>query len=467
MNQQKKIIITNMPSSTSMYSESKIKVVVKPRPYVSIATLAACCIEKGIKVKCLDLDSSTNPGKTMTDVLNEYKPDYICFSFSTPLFNECCEFAKFIREKHKDVILVAGGVHGSIYPKEVLQKSVIDIVVMGEGDFVLPEIVLSQDLSKVRGIGYKKDGEIKINPRQPPLESLDILPMPAWHLFDIEKYQMPRLITRRNPVGTIETSRGCLAGCSYCNKSIFGRKWRCKSAKRTVDEFEYMLKCGFKEIHVYDDMFTTDLDRAKEICDLIIERKLDLSWRLDCGLRIDSVDKEFFEKLKKSGCYCIGFGLESGSQKILDDIDKGAKPETAKYAVRWAKEAGLETVGFFMFGLPKETIETMEESIKYACSLDLDYAKVTLATPYPGTKFFLQMQKNGKIHSKDWSAYNFHSPSKVWNHPNLDWETLDKYYKKFYTKFYFRPTYLYKRFIRGVKRGDLFYDLYYAVKTFL
>ena len=150
----------------------------------------------------------------------------------------------------------------------------------------------------------------------------------------------------------------------------------------------------------------------------------------------------------------------------MDGIDKGLKAETAFHAVRWAKEAGLETVGFFMFGLPNETVETMEETIKFACNLGLDYAKVTLATPYPGTKFFIDMQNENRIHSKDWSAYNFHSPSKVWNHPNLDWKTLDHYYKKFYKKFYFRPNYLFRRLIRGIRRGDIFHDIYYALKTF-
>ena len=227
-----------------------------------------------------------------------------------------------------------------------------------------------------------------------------------------------------------------------------------------------MMKEGFKEIHVYDDMFTTDLDRAKKICDLIVERGLDISWRLDCGVRVDSVDKEFFEKARKSGCYAVGFGFESGNQEVLDNIDKGLKIEVAYDAVRYAKEAGLETVGFFMFGLPKETVKSMDDTIQYAIDLDLDYAKVTLATPYPGTRFFTEMQVAKRIHSKDWSNYNFHSPSKVWNHPNLDWETLDKYYKKFYRKFYFRPKYLARRFVRDVKKGDLFHDLYYAAKTF-
>lgn len=467
MKEQPRILISNMPSSTSLYSKSKIKAAVVPRPYVGMASLAACCLERGIDAKIIDLGLSDNPGRDLEQMLATFKPHYVAFSFSTPLFKECCEYAEFVKQKHPDVFLIAGGVHPSIFPEEVLEKSVVDVAVTGEGDFVLPEIILTEDLHTVKGIAFRDtDGKIVRTPRPKEIENLDVLPFPAWHLFDVKKYKNPRIMARRNPVGTIETSRGCLAGCTYCNKTIFGRTWRFKTPERVVDEMAYMLEAGFKEIHVYDDMFTTDLERAKRICDLIVERGLDISWRLDCGIRVDSVDQEFFQKLKKSGCYCVGFGIESGSQEILDHIDKGLKVDCVQNAVKWAREAGLETVGFFMFGLPGETEETMEKTIALATSVGLDYAKVTLATPYPGTGFYGEMLAQKRILTKEWSAYNFHTPSRVYNHPNLSWETMEEYYHKFYRRFYFRPGYIMRRVAKGITRGTLAHDVYYFVKTF-
>jgi len=472
----KKVLISNMPSSTSMYSKSKIKVAVVPRPSVAMATLAACCLEKGIDAQLIDLSliesEGKNPGEEMEKVIQEYKPDYICFSFTTPLFKECCEYAKFVKEKLPSATLIAGGVHPSIYPEEVLEKSVVDIAVVGEGDFTLPEVVFTNNdldkLKEVKGIVFKdKEGKITKTPRKQSLKNMDDLPLPAWHLLPIKKYKMPKIMTKKNPVGTMDTSRGCLAACTYCNKTIFGRQWNSKSAERVVDELEYMKKCGFGEVHIYDDMFSTDLDRLKDICDLIVKRGLKLSWKLDCGIRLDSVDPELYRKLKKSGCYSIGYGIESGSQKVLDQIIKGLNIKESKKAVKWAKDAGVETVGFFMFGLPEETEETMKETIQLAKDLDLDYAKVTLATPFPGTRFYSEMLSQKRLKSKDWSAYNFHTPSKVYDHPNLSWEIMQKYYDKFYREFYFRPKYLIRRFIRDIKTGNIFSDIKYSFQTFV
>jgi len=471
-----RVLISNMPSGTSLYEESKIKVAVVPRPSVAMATLAACCLERGQDVKLLDLSlaqfEGKVPGEVMTDILNSYKPDFVCFSFTTPLFDECCEYAKFVREKLPNATLVAGGVHPTIYPEEVLKKSESDIAVMAEGDFILPQIIEANNditkLEKIEGIAFKdKKGKIIKTPRGRGVENMDDLPLPAWNLLPVKKYTMPKIMTKKNPVGSMETSRGCLAGCTYCNKSVFGRKWSGKSAKRVVDELEYMKKCGFNEVHVYADMFTTDLDRAKDICDLIIKRGLKISWKLDCGIRIDSVEPELYKKLKAAGCYGVGYGLESGSQKILDKIHKGLNIKEAHNAIKWANEAGIETVGFFMFGLPGETVETMEETIKLATQLKLDYAKVTLATPFPGTALYAELQAKGRIKSQEWSAYNFHTPSKVYDHDNLDWDVMQEYYEKFYKKYYFRPSYLIRRLVRDIKTGNLFSDMYYAFKTFI
>ncbi len=325
-----------------------------------------------------------------------------------------------------------------------------------------------KSLRNIKGITYKDSkGQIKNNSSRELIKNLDELPMPAWHLFNSKIYMNPKAIARESPVGTIGTSRGCVYGCTYCNKSVFGRMFRAKSVKRVVDEFELLLKNGFKEIHVWDDMFATDLKRAKEICNEIIKRKLKFSWQLECGVRVNCVDKEFFEKCVKSGCYKVAFGFESGNDDILKSINKGTTTQQARDAVKWAKQAGMETSGFFMMGLPEDTIKTMNQTIDFACSLGLDYAKATILLPLPSTQLFEEFEKKGLLKTKDWSKYNFHTASRVYNHPTLDWETLGKYYDKFHKKFYFRPSYIINRLFRSIKKGELLDDIKMAFTTFV
>lgn len=230
---------------------------------------------------------------------------------------------------------------------------------------------------------------------------------------------------------------------------------------------EYLIKLGFGELHVWDDNFATNLERAKEICIELIKRDSNITWRMECGVRCDCIDEEFFKLAKQAGCYGVSFGFESGNDDILKNINKGETTDQMKKAAKWAKDAGLMIYGFFMLGLPGETIETMNQTIKFAKELDPDYAKFTITVPFPSTKLFEEWEKKGLIKTKDWSRYNFHTASKVYDHPNIDWKTLEKYYNLAHIQFYFRPKYMAKRFIKDLKEGLLLKDIYYAFKTFI
>lgn len=464
----KKVLLMNMPSTIRVYGESALKGIIAPRPFVSMAELAGSILHVGGDCKILDLQIAEKPFHIIEKVLNEYKPDFVGLTFTTLLFEESKKVAEFIKKISPKTKIIAGGVHPTIYPQEVIKNENIDIVVKNEGDLTIQEILTKKSLKNIKGITYKDSkGKIHDNTARELVKDLDNLPMPAWHLFNARLYMNPKAIARESPVGTIGTSRGCVYGCTYCNKSVFGRMFRAKSVKRVVDEFELLLKNGFKEIHVWDDMFATDLKRAKEICDEIIKRKLKFSWQLECGVRVNCVDKEFFEKCFRAGCYKVAFGFESGNDEILNSINKGATTQQARNAVKWAKQAGMETSGFFMLGLPEDTIKTMNQTIEFACSLGLDYAKATILVPLPSTPLFEDFEKKGLLKTKDWSKYNFHTASRVYNHPTLDWNTLEKYYDKFHKTFYFRPSYILNRLLRSIKKGEIFDDVKMAFTTFI
>jgi radical SAM superfamily enzyme YgiQ (UPF0313 family) len=239
-----------------------------------------------------------------------------------------------------------------------------------------------------------------------------------------------------------------------------------KSADRIVAEMEYALSLGYREIHLVDDMFTASLKRAKEVCRQIINRKLDISWYPRGGIRVDGVDQEIFDLMKRAGVWHIPFGIESGDQQVLNQAQKGVTLEEVRGAVRMAKKAGLETEGYFMFGLEGETEQSMRETIAFSLSLDLDYAKFAIMIPLPGSILFKQWDQRGVIRTKDWTKYTFATPpEEIYAHPTLDPELIYKYYCLAPRKFYFRPSYVCRRFVQGVKTGSLLDDIKIFFRT--
>ncbi len=461
------ITLINPASYIKVYSRSMIRAAVPHLPIRSLAVLAASLEKEGHEVKILDLSVSGNPDRDIARHLAKHSPEYIGITFTTPLFPEAARLSRQIKDISTRATIIAGGVHATSLPEETLLNSAIDIVISGEGDITLPELVSGREIKTVKGIYFKDKGRIISTPTRPRISNLDELPFPEWSLFDLGKYKSSKICSRQNPVGPLTTSRGCVYECSFCNKNIFGRRFCVKSPDRVMEEIEYMLGCGFKEIHVWDDQFTTDLGRAKEICRLIKKSRLHFPWNIWAGVRVDSVDMEFLKMAKDAGCYAISYGPESGNQEILRQMRKDITLDQSRKAFRMAKDAGLETVAFFMFGMPAETTRSMDETINFAIELNPEYAKVTLALPFPSTVLLEGLEKEGRIKSKDWGKYNFHNTAEVWEHPNLSWEVLNKYYKKFYRKFYLRISYILPRLKRSIKERKLLLDIYYAFRTFL
>jgi len=461
----KKVLLINPSGAINVFAKSPIRVAIPNIPYLSLATVGATLQEKDYVVEILDLALSRNPGDVLLDKLVEFRPDSVGITATTPLFPELVEITKTVKNFNKNIFVMGGGPHPSTLPKESVENSLLDVVVVGEGDYTVLDILSNKKLGSIKGICYRENSKIKENPKRPLIKNIDELPYPAWNLFDLKNYRTPRLNCMKNPVGAIETSRGCLFNCVYCNKGVFGKQFRMKSVKRVVDEMEYMLDYGFKEIHVWDDNFTTDLDRAKGICDEIVKRGLDFPWNIYNGIRVNSVDKEFFEKAYAAGCYRVSLGVESGNQEILNKINKGITLDQARKAFKLARETGVETMGFFMLGLPGETEETMQQTIDFAREVNPVIPKVAMLMPLPGTKIFDDWNEKGYIKTLDWSKYVFHAPTKVYNHPNLSWDKIHNYYKKFYLDLYLNPEFIYRRLKRDITKGELIWDAWYLLKT--
>ncbi len=383
------ILFFNAPTRKNIYLNTNIKIAAPSYPNMTLATLAGNLVDKH-SVKILDLDLYPNYQTVLFNTIRKFKPDIIGSSAKTTEYFPVRDLMKKIKEKYPKVMTIVGGVHITVFPEEAIKEKCFDILVIGEGDKTIPDILSAKELKKVPGIVYrdKKSKKIIFTKKRELIQDINILPYPAWNLFDLSKYTNSRLSSRDNPVGHLETSRGCSYQCNFCNKSIFGTSYRVKNVSRVVDEIEYMLNCGFKEIHIIDDSFTQNIIRAKEVCKEIIKRKIKFSWSLINGVRVNLVDEEFFQLAKEAGCWQSGFGIESGDQRVLNRINKKITLSEVRRAVKIAEDAGIDTFGFFIFGLSGETISSMKKTIKFAKSLPLSTAKFGMCIPYPGTAYF-------------------------------------------------------------------------------
>lgn len=453
------------PPMGDLYERAKVKLLVPEYPSLTLATLAAMARGAGSEAKILDLSISQSPEDELRQTLTAFSPDIVGITFTTPKFDQMQTIAGMVKEYNKGIRVVVGGPHATADPTGTLAVPSVDMVVGGEGDYTIVDILQGKDPGEIKGIYYKDGAGVHETPKRDPITDLDSLPYPAWDLIDIRKYKVPYPYSRKNPVGPMEASRGCPFACVYCNKLVFGRTFRHKGVERVVDEMEHLANIGFREIHIQDDGFSTDLNHAKAVCDEILKRGLDIPWNLPNGIRVDRVDRELLDKMYASGCYRVTFGVESGDPAVLKEINKKIDLEQVRRAFRWAREAGIETHAAFMLGLPGQDEASIKRSIEFAKELDPDYAKFNITIPLPGTNLYNAWKEARYLIADDWKEYGFHRVSQIYNHPLLPWETIVRYYHQSYREFYFRPRYILRRFAKSLRSGNLIADMKVLVGT--
>jgi len=296
-------------------------------------------------------------------------------------------------------------------------------------------------MNDIKGLSYKFNGSIVHNKYRPLIENLDIVPYPARHLFPFpEAYYSP--MVKGKIFADIFTSRGCTGKCVFCNHAVFGYTFRPRSPENVLGEIEFLMnKYGVDEFHIADDSFSYDIERAIRICDMIIDRKLNINISCSGGMRVDCVSSELLEKFKRAGGYRIHFGVESGSERILKKIGKQITLQQVRNAFTMAHEQGIITVALFMLGNYGENKSTMEETIAFAKSLGADFSQFTMATPFPGSALYKLLDKQGLLLTKDWSKYEIYQEP-IFETDELDRDLIAKMYKKAYRQLYFNPSYI-------------------------
>ncbi len=371
-------------------------------------------------------------------------PDFVGFSTLTVNFLNAYNICRSVKETRETVQTVFGGAHVSCGKNTLLPRfPAIDFIVAGEGEYSFRDLVNGRDLATIAGLFYRNGASIKNGPTQDKNSycSMDELPFPAYDLLDgfPKQYAMPLFSYPSHPGASVISSRGCVYRCDFCDRSVFQQSFRWNSAEYTFELIKWLhTDFGVKHILFYDDLFTLNRKRVAQLCGLLRESGLGITY--NCIVRIGHIDSDLIRELKSSGCWMVHVGIESGDQAILDSFKDGLILEAIREDVEKLHKSGLWVKGLFMMGFPGETEQSVQKTIDFACSLPLKDANVTAFTPFPGAPVSENIHERGTFDA-NWSNWsNMDCVNFVFVPKEIESkERLEKYYRKFIDEFYHRP----------------------------
>lgn len=422
-------------------------------PQTSLAYLAAM-VPDGLTVRIIDaIAEEMTMDHFLAEIRRENPRVYVSYLIGSTFDSD----ARGVREaKRAGATTVAIGTHVSAVPKNTLE-------LVPELDFVIrhePELTFAEILDRterripptgLRGAAYRDErGQVVVGPDRPLVRKLDELPIPKQHLLPLDKYRMPFLGKRYT---WVLTNRGCPFSCTYCFEGVvWGKSVRYRSAESIYRELEYLAEHDVRNVLFLADLFTYDRAGVLRLCDLIIQNGLRIRWT--CNSRVDTIDEEMIVRMKRAGCWLIAFGIESGSQTVLDNVKKDARVEDAARTIRLCHQHGLKTWGYFIIGLPGETRQTVRETIDFAKRIPLDIALFHVAMPYAGTEFYFQAVANGWLNTSQWKHFDMND-SAVVQYADFSAADILQATKQAFREFYFRPVQFWRLAKMMLGTGDL------------
>ncbi|MDD1763921.1 MAG: B12-binding domain-containing radical SAM protein [Methanobacteriaceae archaeon] len=414
-------------------------------PPINLMYLASSLEKESYSVKIVDDDLLQKGYKNVSELAEKLNPQVVAVTATTSTIKSGLKYLELAKNILPNSLTVIGGPHATFLPYETLKGSeTLDVVVKGEGEETMLDLASQStesipDLEDVRGIVFRdsNNGNLKSTPPRPLIKDLDSLPFPARHLVPFDSYG-----ASKEQTGGIITSRGCAYSCNYCSSSlIMGKKFRSRSPDNVVDEIEELIdQYQIRDIGFMDDTFMLNKRRANDIANEIKARDLDLSFV--ASSRVDRVDQKLLQNLKNSGMKTIYYGVESGSQRILDLMKKGITLKQAEDAVKIAKNVDLEVLTSFILGYPGETQEDMNKTIDFSTKLDSDYCQYSILTPFPGTPIYNELNDKNLIDNDDWDKYTVLKPVLKYNEMGLNKNMVERKLAIAYLKYYARPKYL-------------------------
>ena len=350
-------------------------------------------------------------------IIQAEKPDLVGFSVLTFNLLDCLSAAEAIKRVSPETEICFGGYHVTLYPKETINLPNVDYVVFGEGEITFTELVKylrgfqsgknnREEIKLIEGVGWIDEDENRIlNPSRKNLDKLDELPFPAHDLIDLKKYTV--VLGEQSAVASIQTSRGCPAKCTFCDIRL--TRFRYRGEENVVEEIKWLLSLGMKEFFFLDDTFTINRDRALRLCKLLIKENLQIKYKISS--RIDKVDKELLYYLAKSGCYRIHYGIESGSQRVLDYLQKEISIEQIYKVIELTKNENIQIFVYMMIGVPTETKEEMLQSVELINKIKPDHVNYSICSPFPKTHLYEQALIEAQIKDDYWQSFAEHPDS--------------------------------------------------------
>lgn len=440
MEDKKKRILLIYPPSPVINREDRCQqptkelLVIPPLPPTDLMYLAAVAEKAGLEAKIADYSQGGDFEKDLKD----FCPDYLLINVATPTFKSDLGALTVAKEICPDVVTIAKGAAFLTVAFEVMyfQKD-LDLILFGEPEETLREVLEGKDYSKILGLYYRDDLRAKFTGSRPFIEDLDKLPFPARHLVDNNIYRRP---DNNKVQAVIKVSRGCPFHCFFCLATpVSGAKVRKRSAENIIEEIkECVDKYGITNFLFWSDIFNIDKAWVMDLCQKIIDSGLKITW--SANTRADTADEEMAQKMYEAGCRLVSIGVESGSQEMLDKIGKRITLDDVRLTVKIFKKAGIRIYNYFVIGLPWEDEDTVEDTIDFAIELDSDFISFYTATPLPGSKFYDYAKEHNLINSDTSFSSAYFYPSVNTHH--LSKERVFELHKKAIRKFYLRPAYI-------------------------
>ena len=410
-------------------------------PPISLAVAGAMLEEKGHDVVLLDCAAQAIHVENLLERILKGGYALVVWSTGTPSIESDLALANEIKSIDSTVKTAVFGTHVTAMAGACLKETEgLDFVVRNEPEesiVALAEALANRlRLEDITGISYKDGvGQVYHNQDRPFIRDLDILPIPAWHLLDIERYRLPLKGDRFLMLAPV---RGCPYPCTFCtSQTYYGKKLRRRSVPKVIEEIEHIInRVGINQFFIWADTFTADRDYVVEFCQAIEDKPLEIGWT--CNSRVDTIDSALLEVMASAGCWMISYGIESGNQAVLDQVKKKMTLRQCQEAVRMAREAGIKVAGHFVFGLPGDTEATLKETLAFALSLDIDMAQFYCAVPFPGSSLFELASARGWIDGK--AFHEFRQDNAVMNLPGLSPAIVNDFRRKAFGRFYLRPS---------------------------
>ncbi len=414
-------------------------------PNMPSAYLAAWLEKAGFEVKIIDAFAERLTVEETARRAKEFDPVAVGYNLITENFLDTLAGIRGVKE-FTGMPVIAGGLHMSLYPAETMTHEAIDYGVTGEGWQTLPELIRivadGGDPSSVRGVCYRREGEYLVTEPRPDTLTLEDVPFPARHLLPNDRYTT--VMSRQWPITVMVSALGCPFQCAYCD--VPTDRYQARAAEHVVDEMEECVnRYGIKEIWFQDESFTIDDERVTEICETLLSRGVKVAWSI--RTRPDLVKPGTLRLMKRAGLMKVHLGVESGSREVLERLNRPTDLEVVRRAVRWSREEGITTLGFFMIGLPGETEEDLRRTIRLALELGCDYIQVNKFVPCPPSPLYRELVKSSGIDY--WAEYTRGDAGIIGGlagkGSTFTPDELDNWQRRFFRKYYYRPSYIWKR----------------------